>query len=73
MQVLNRPNFRSRLIRLQGLDPEKIYRMEAVEGGTEMEALAGRSFGGDLLMKAGITVPNPWGDFQGRLIYLKAE
>ena len=73
VQVLNRPNYRSRLIRLQGLDPEKTYRLEAVEGGEEMAALEGRRFGGDLLMKAGITIPNPWGDFQGRLIYLRAE
>lgn len=73
VQVLNRPNYRSRLFRLQGLDPEKTYRIEAVEGGEELAALTGRSFGGDLLMKAGLTMPNPWGDFQGRLIYLRAE
>lgn len=85
VQVLNRPNFRSRMIRLKGLDPQKRYCVEVpewkdgwkrTEGSNSGEIQSGnesatiRSFGGDLLMNGGLTISNPWGDFQGKLLYL---
>ncbi len=60
IQVMNRPNHHSRRLCLQGLDPDKMYAIEGEEG----------SFMGELLMKAGMNIPNPWGDFKGRLIHL---
>ncbi len=60
IQVLNRPNYHSRRIRLKGLDQEKTYRIEGEES----------TYLGALLMKAGINIPNPEGDFRGRLIHL---
>ena len=60
IQVMNRPNYHSRRLCLQGLDPDKMYAIEGEEG----------SFMGELLMKAGMNIPNPWGDFKGRLIHL---
>ena len=60
IQVLNRPNCHSRRICLKGLNPDMRYKVEET----------GEVFGGDLLMRAGILVQNPWGDFQGRLIHL---
>jgi alpha-galactosidase len=60
VQVLNRPNYHSRRIRLLGLDPEKRYGIEGED----------RSYYGDTLMNAGIQVPNMWGDFQSRLIHI---
>ena len=60
VQVLNRPNYHSRRICLKGLAPEKQYRIEGEE----------RIYTGELLMKAGINVPNPWGDFVGKLIHV---
>lgn len=60
VQVLNRPNYHSRRILLKGLDPEKNYRIEGEEG----------VYTGDVLMKAGYLVQNPWGDFKARLIHL---
>lgn len=59
IQVLNRPNYHSRRIYLQGLAPEKIYRIEGEDG----------SYSGEALMKAGYNVQNLWGDFRGRLIH----
>ena len=61
VQVLNRPNYHSRRIRLKGLEPSFRY---------EIEGEAGQTFGGDLLMHAGLPVQNPWGDFQGKLFHL---
>lgn len=63
VSVLNRPNFHSRRICVPGLDGAKRYRVE----GTE------EVFYGDTLMKAGLIIPNLWGDFQSKLIHLTEE
>lgn len=63
VQVIGRPNFHSRCICLQGLDPELNYRIEGMD----------RLFGGDLLMCAGLPVENLCGDAQSRLYHLIAE
>lgn len=63
VQVIGRPNFHSRCICLQGLDPEQNYRIEGKD----------RLFGGDLLMKAGLLMDDLWGDAQSRLYHLVAE
>ena len=60
IQVMMRPNYHSRNIRLKGLDPNKTYRIEGEE----------RTYSGETLMYAGIQVQNPWGDFRGRLIHI---
>ena len=60
VQVLNRPNFKSRKIKLKGLDCNKKYRIEGEEC----------IYHGDTLMNAGILVQNPWGDYQAKLIHL---
>ena len=61
VQVLGRPNYHSRRIHLQGLDPDGIYRVADTD----------RIFGGDALMYAGLPVENPWGDFRSKLILLE--
>ena len=63
VQVIGRPNYHSRCIRLQGLDPKMNYRIE----GTDYV------YGGDLLMNAGLQVENLWGDAQSKLYHLIAE
>ena len=60
VQVINRANYHSRRICFKGLDPEKKYVIE----GEEVE------YTGDVLMKAGYLIQNPWGDFKGRLIHI---
>ena len=59
VQVLNRPNYHSRRIRMQGLAQEKCYMLEAT----------GEIYHGDTLMHAGINIPNMWGDFQSILLH----
>ena len=60
VQVLNRPNHKSRKIFLQGLDAKKTYKI----GGMDQE------FFGSTLMNAGINVENLWGDFKAKLIHV---
>ena len=62
VQVFNRPNYHSRKIKLAGLNPQMQYRNEET----------GEVFHGDTLLNAGIMVPGMWGDYQSKLIHLKA-
>lgn len=61
VQVLNRPNYHSRRVQLQGLDSMARYRVEETD----------TVYGGDILMYAGMPIENLWGDFQSRLISLR--
>lgn len=63
VQVLNRANFKSRRIKLKGLNPKKVYRIE----GEDI------CYSGEVLMNAGLNILNPWGDFKAKLIHLIAE
>lgn len=63
VQVLRRPNYHGRMIKLAGLRPDLKYRDEET----------GRVYFGDTLMNAGIPVQEMWGDFQSKLIHLVAE
>ncbi len=63
VQVLRRPNYHSRIIKLAGLDASMRYRDEE----------SGKWYSGDTLMNAGIPVQEMWGDFQSKLIHLTAE
>ncbi|MCX7709987.1 MAG: alpha-galactosidase [Clostridia bacterium] len=53
--VLAIPNPPLKRLRLDGLDPEKDYRVEGI----------GKVFGGDELMNSGLAIPELQGDFQG--------
>ena len=68
VQVLNRANFKSRRILLKGLDAGKRYNVSFVND----DNIEDRVYSGEMLMKAGLLVPNPWGDFKARLISLIA-
>ena len=60
VQVLNRPNYKSRIIKLDGLEPEYTYVVEGEENALH----------GDTLMSAGLRIENMWGDFKSKLIHL---
>ncbi len=63
VQVVGRPNYHSRLIKLAGLDPEAKYRIE--DSGDDATELYGRT-----IMEAGILIQNLWGDYKSKLIHL---
>jgi len=66
VQVMSRANFKSRRILLKGLSEEKRYEVRFVNE----ETVSPKVCSGDILMKAGILVPELRGDFQARLIHL---
>jgi len=61
IQVMGRPNHRSRIIKLKGLNPLFDYRIEE----------SGEIIAGDSLLNGGFVIPQLNGDFQGKLIYLQ--
>lgn len=58
------------LIRLQGLDPERVYRIELQTGGDEPCAWSAT---GAAMMYGGISLPAPQGDYPAMQAVLKAE
>lgn len=71
-QVLGKPCMHSRRLMLQGLKENADYKISMVNlNKEELLADTGRVLGGGVLMHAGLQLERPWGDFQGRLIYLE--
>ena len=67
IQVLNRPSFHSRRIRIPGLDKNASY---VIENTQEWPEIVQVEYHGDTLQYAGINIPPLKGDFQGRLLHL---
>lgn len=71
-QVLNGPNRRSRILRLQGLQPDADYQIRQVDmEGEELLKDTGRTVNGSVLMEGGFPFERLWGDFRCRLLYLE--
>ena len=71
VQVLSRPNFKSRRILLKGLAEDMHYEVSFL-GNEKAKMPETKVYSGDTLMKAGILLPNLPGDFQAALIHLIA-
>ena len=63
VNVHARPNYHSKRISLQGLDPKRDYRLEET----------GVLYGGDLLMNAGFLIPSEQGDYRSYLYHFVAR
>ena len=61
IQVLNEPNYRSRKIRLQGLEEKATYLID------------GKSYSGEALMSAGLILQRLQGDFQAQIIEILTD
>ncbi len=71
------PRYQEKLlpVKLQGLDPDKMYRVEEINlmpGTTSTLKAHGRIFSGDYLMKAGLDVFT-FGQIQSRVVELTAQ
>lgn len=63
VQVLNRPNYHSRRIRLKGLRKNAFYRNEETN----------EVYSGSTLMNGGFLIKGLWGDFKCILLYFICE
>lgn len=68
VQARAEANEKSRFLKLAGLKPDQNYNIEWVHEGRKDSCL-----GGDVLMSAGIRIPELFGDYRSELIYLKEE
>ena len=71
VQVLSRPNFKSKRILLKGLAEDMRYEVRFL-GNEKTKMPEAKVYSGDTLMKAGILLPNLSGDFQAVLLHLTA-
>lgn len=71
IQVLNHPNYKTRFIKLKGLNEDSIYSITYPD--EDPKDFPPSKLSGKTLMNAGLPVSRPWADFQGKLIYLKEE
>jgi alpha-galactosidase len=63
VQVLHRPNYHSRRIRLKGLEKNAFYRNEETN----------EVYSGAALMNGGVLIKGLWGDFKGKLMHFIKE
>ncbi len=70
VQVIGRPNFHSRRIHIPGLDPDRTY---VIKNAADWPEIGQTEYRGDTLYYAGFNIPPIQGDFQGRLLHLKAK
>lgn len=71
VQVLNHPNYKSRFIKLFGLDENKLYEISYPD--EQYNQTANEILSGKTLMNAGLCIKRPWGDFESKLIYLEEK
>lgn len=76
VQVLNEANMKSRILKLQGLDNNVVYKVSELDMNVENKAdivkSTDKAFSGSLLMQGGIVLERMWGDFRAKIIYLEA-
>ncbi len=76
VQVLNEPNMHSRILKLQGLEDNMVYKVNELDMNVEDKAdivkATDKAFSGALLMQGGMVMERMWGDFRAKLIYLEA-
>ncbi len=60
IQVMGRPNYHSRRLKIKGLHPDYQYKIEETN----------EVYSGSALMNAGINIGPVWGDFKGQLFHI---
>ena len=73
INVVGQVNVKSRLIKLKGLDPEKLYSLRYFDMDTADEGSEEKILSGDALMYAGFNATGDYhGDYKGRLLHIVA-
>lgn len=69
VQVLNHANFKTRFIKISGLDDDIIYKIIYLDDEQKNQQII---MSGLTIKNAGIAIGRDWGDFQAKLLYLEA-
>lgn len=70
IQVFNHPNYKTRFIKIPGLDDDKNYEISFPD--EDKSQFPSVILNGKTIKNAGIAIKRDWGDFQGKLIYIKS-
>lgn len=71
VQIMNHPNYKTRMIKLSGLKAESNYVISYPD--EEHKKIPPMTLKGSTIMKAGIPISRDWGDFQAKLIYIEEK
>ena len=71
VQVFNHPNYKTRMIKICGLDENATYKISYPD--EDKNQYPDMILSGKTLMNAGLPIKRDWGDFQGKLIYLQQQ
>lgn len=69
VQVLNHPNYKTRFIKIDGLDEQALYSIKYPD--EDQNQFPEIKMSGLTIKNAGIPVKRDWGDFQSKLIYIE--
>ncbi len=69
VQLYNHPNNKTRMIKLAGLDAEKLYKITWPDEA--QEKYPPLKLSGSTIMNAGIPIRRDWGDYQAQLIFIE--
>jgi len=76
VQVLNEANMHSRILKLQGLDGDLVYKVSELDmnvaDAKDIVKDVDKAFSGELLMNAGMCIERMWGDFRAKIFVLEA-
>lgn len=72
IQVMNRPNYKGRILQIPGLIPQVRYNVQIIDLKAEND-IPTYILHGDTLANAGIAVENPKGDFESCFIDIRME
>ena len=70
VQIFNHPNFKTRMIKIPGLNENTMYKVSWPD--EDQEKYPPLKLSGSTIMNAGIPIRRDWGDFQAQLIYLES-
>ncbi len=76
VQVLNEANMHSRILKLQGLDSNLVYKVKELDmnvaDAKDIVKDTQHSFSGELLMNGGMIFERMWGDYRAKVVVLEA-
>lgn len=70
VQIMNHPNYKTRMIKLSGLDQNKKYIISYPD--EDEKRFPKMELTGSTIMNAGIPISRDWGDYQAKLIFIEA-
>ncbi len=71
VQIMNHPNYKTRMIKLTGLNSEQNYKITYPD--EDQRKFPPMELSGLTIINAGIPIGRDWGDYQAKLIYIEAR